>query len=146
MGPGAAESRVTCDLIKEAGYTHHLSWPVDDQPIWMRTRAGNILCVPYPMELNDIGTNVYRDHTGQEFADMIVEQFEEQVEQSAEQPLVMGVALHTFVTGQPMRLRPVRKALKHCTQHKLRDRVWYTRAADIADYCCKLPPGTIAGS
>jgi hypothetical protein len=97
------------------------------------------------MELNDIGTNVYRDHTGQEFADMIVEQFEELVEQSAEQPLVMGVALHTFVTGQPMRLRPVRKALKHCIQHKLADRVWFTRAVDIANYCYTLPPGTIVG-
>ena len=83
MGPGAAESRVTSDLIKEAGYTHNLGWPVDDQPIWMRTRAGPILSVPYPMELNDIGTNVYRDHTGSEFADMIVEQFDELVEQSA---------------------------------------------------------------
>jgi Polysaccharide deacetylase len=38
MGPGAAESRVTSDLLKEAGYTHNLGWPVDDQPIWMRTR------------------------------------------------------------------------------------------------------------
>jgi hypothetical protein len=28
------------DLIKEAGYKHSLGWPVDDQPIWMRTRAG----------------------------------------------------------------------------------------------------------
>src|SRR3954463_12271233 len=27
MGPGAAESRVTSDLIKEAGYTHNLGWP-----------------------------------------------------------------------------------------------------------------------
>jgi hypothetical protein len=98
------------------------------------------------MELNDIGINVHRDHTGQEFADMIVEQFEEMVEQSAEQPLVMAVSLHTFVTGQPMRLRPVRKALKHCVQHKLNDRVWYTRAVDIANYCYTLPPGTIVGS
>ena len=49
---------------------------------------------------------------------MIVEQFEEQVEQSANQSLVMAVSLHTFITGQPMRLRPVRKALKHCAQHK----------------------------
>ena len=145
MGPGAAESRVTCDLIKEAGYTHNLGWPVDDQPIWMRTRAGPILSVPYPMELNDIGVNVHRDHTGQEFADMIVQQFDEMVEQSAEQPLVMSVSLHTFITGQPFRLRPVRLALQHCIEHKLKDRVWYTRAVDIADYCFTLPPGTIVG-
>jgi hypothetical protein len=98
------------------------------------------------MELNDIGTNVYRDHTGSEFADMIVEQFDELVEQSAEQPLVMSVSLHTFITGQPFRLRPVRRALKHCIEHKFRDRVWYTRAVDIANYCFTLPPGTIVGS
>jgi hypothetical protein len=93
-----------------------------------------------------MGTNVYRDHTGQEFADMIVEQFDEMVEQSAEQPLVMAVSLHTFITGQPFRLRPVRRALKHCVEHKLKDRVWYTRAVDIANYCFTLPPGTIIGS
>jgi allantoinase len=146
MGPGAAESRVTVDLIKEAGYTHNLGWPVDDQPIWMRTRSGPILSVPYPMELNDMGTNVMRDHTGREFADMIVDQFDELVEQSAEQPLVMSVALHTFIGGQPFRLRPLRQALKHCVEHKFKDRVWYTRAVDIAEYCFTLPPGTLVGA
>lgn len=146
MGPGAAESRVTSDLIKEAGYTHNLGWPVDDQPIWLRTRSGPLLSVPYPMELNDMGTNVMRDHTGQEFADMVVEQFDEMVEQCAEQPLVMAVALHTFVCGQPFRLRPLRKALQHCVGHKLSDRVWWTRAVDIANHCIALPPGVIAGS
>jgi peptidoglycan/xylan/chitin deacetylase (PgdA/CDA1 family) len=146
MGPGAAESRVTSDLIKEAGYTHNLGWPVDDQPIWMRTRSGPILSVPYPMELNDMGTNVLRDHTGQDFADMIVDQFDELLEQSSEQPLVMSVALHTFACGQPFRIRPLRKALKHCAEHKQRDRVWYTRAVDIANYCFTLPPGLIVGS
>jgi peptidoglycan/xylan/chitin deacetylase (PgdA/CDA1 family) len=146
MGPGAAESRVTSDLIKEAGYTHNLGWPVDDQPLWMRTRAGPLLSVPYPMELNDMGTNVLRDHNGREFADMIVDQFDEMVEQSREQPLVMAVALHTFVCGQPFRLRPLRKALQHCTSHKDKDRVWFTRAVDIANHCFTLPPGVIPGS
>jgi peptidoglycan/xylan/chitin deacetylase (PgdA/CDA1 family) len=31
MGPGANESNVTPDLLKEAGYTHLLDWPFDDQ-------------------------------------------------------------------------------------------------------------------
>ncbi len=146
MGPGAAESRVTSDLIKEAGYTHNLGWPVDDQPIWIKTRSGPLLSVPYPMELNDMGTNVMRDHTGQEFADMVAAQFDEMVEQCAEQPLVMSVALHTFICGQPFRLRPLRRALQHCVNHKLSDRVWWTRAVDIANHCIALPPGVIAGS
>jgi peptidoglycan/xylan/chitin deacetylase (PgdA/CDA1 family) len=138
MGPAAAESRVTPDLLAEAGYNHTLGWPVDDQPIWMSTRSGPILSVPYPMELNDMGTNVLRDHTGEEFGRMIVDQFDEMVEQSTQQPLVMSVALHPFICGQPFRLRALRRALKHCVEHG-GDRVWFTRADAIADYCFALP-------
>jgi allantoinase len=145
MGPGAAETGATPDLLKEAGYTHNLDWPVDDQPIWMRTRAGPLLSVPYPFELNDMGATINRDHTGREFADMIVDQFEEMLEQSDEQPLVMAVSLHGFIVGQPFRLRPLRLALKHCVEHKRKERVWFTRALDIANYCMTLPPGTIPG-
>lgn len=147
MGPGAIESRVTPDLLKEAGYTHLLDWPVDDQPIWMRTRSGPILSVPYPMELNDAGTLMVRDHTGRQFADMIVDQYEEMLEQCVRQPLVFALSLHGFIVGQPMRLRPLKKALRHCVEHKLtKERVWFTRAGEIADYCFKLPKGTIPGS
>lgn len=145
MGPSAAETRVTPDLIKEAGYTHNLGWPVDDQPIWMQTRAGPILSVPYPMELNDMGVNVNRDQSGREFADMVVDQFDELVEQAERRPLVMCVALHPFVCGQPFRLRALRQALRHCTGHKLKDRVWFTRAGDIAGHCFSLPPGIVPG-
>lgn len=146
MGPGALESNVTPDLLKEAGYTHLLDWPVDDQPIWMRTRSGPILSVPYPMELNDAGTLVMRDHTGREFADMLVDQFEELLEQSDHQPLVCGLSLHGFIVGQPFRLRPLRQAIRHIAEHKRKDRVWYTRAGEIAQYCHSLPPGLIPGS
>src|SRR5262249_53658633 len=145
-GPGALESGGTPDLLKEAGYTHLLDWPVDDQPIWMKTRGGPLLSVPYPLELNDAGTLVWRDHTGREFADMIVDQFEELLEQSERQPLVFALALHGFIVGQPFRLRPLRKAIKHCAEHKGRSRVWYTRAGEIAKYCFSLPAGVIPGS
>jgi len=139
MGPAAAETRATPDLLVEAGYTYSLGWPVDDQPMWMRTRSGPLLSVPYPMELNDIGFNIHRDHTGREFGDMIVDQFEEMVEQSEQQSLVMSVALHPFICGQPFRLRPLRQALKHCLNHKNRDTVWFTGAGKIAQHCLALP-------
>ena len=45
-----AESSVTPDLLKEAGYTQTLDWPMDDQPLWVRARSGPILSVPSPME------------------------------------------------------------------------------------------------
>jgi hypothetical protein len=91
------------------------------------------------MELNDIGFNIHRDHTGREFGDMIVDQFEEMIEQSEQQTLVMSIALHPFICGQPFRLRPLRQALKHCLQHKHRELVWFTRAGRIAEHCLGLP-------
>jgi allantoinase len=145
MGPGALESSITPDLLKEAGYTHLLDWPLDDQPVWMKTRAGPLLSVPYPMELNDAGTLVHRDHTGRQFADMIVDQFEELLEQSERQPLVFALSLHGFIVGQPFRLRPLRQAIRHCVGHTHKDRIWFTRAGDIAKYCVSLPPGLIPG-
>jgi allantoinase len=146
MGPGAVESNVTPDLLKECGYTYLLDWPFDDQPIWMRTRSGPLLSVPYPLELNDAGTLVMRDHSGREFADMIVDQFEELLERSEKQPLVFALSLHGFIVGQPFRLRPLRMAIKHCVEHKLKDQVWFTRAGDIAQYCFSMKPGVIPGS
>jgi len=146
MGPAASESNVTPDLLKEAGYTHLLDWPVDDQPIWMKTRSGPLLSVPYPMELNDAGTLALRDHTGRQFADMIVDQFDEMLEQSEKQPIVFALSLHGFIVGQPFRLRPLRQAIKHCAQHKLKDKIWFTRAGEIAKYCYSMKPGLIPGS
>ena len=146
MGPGANESNVTPDLLKEAGYTYLLDWPVDDQPIWMQTRSGPLLSVPYPMELNDAGTLAWRDHTGREFADMIVDQFEELLEQSERQPLVFSLSLHGFIVGQPFRLRPLRQAIRHCVQHKAaQEAVWFTRAFDIAQHCFALEPAIVPG-
>ena len=57
----------------------------------------------------------------------------------------MAVSLHGFIVGQPFRLRPLRQALPHCVEHKLKDRVWYTRARDIARHCLAMPPGIIPG-
>jgi hypothetical protein len=44
---------------------------------------------------------------------MIVDQCDEMLEHGGGQPLVLGVALHAHVSGQPFRLRPLRQALRH---------------------------------
>jgi hypothetical protein len=123
-----------------------MDWPHDDQPIWMRTRAGPLLSVPYPAELNDSPQVIHRQHSGREFCDMLVDQFEEMVEQSAKHPLVCNISIHPYVFGYPFRLRPLRKALQHCFSSKFMDRVWKCRPGDIADYCHTLKPGIIPGS
>ena len=146
LGPGSVETAVTPDLLKEAGYRYCLDWPCDDQPIWLNTRGGRLLSVPYPFELNDIGQLVFRHHTGREFADMIVDQFDAMVRQCVDRPLVFSVSLHSFIAGQPFRVTALRQAFEHIRKHELADRVWFTHSDAIADCCygpepAKLPAG-----
>lgn len=143
MGPAAHESTVTIDLLKEAGYKYVLDWPADDQPFWLETRAGRILSVPYPAELNDSAVLVHRDGTANDFADMIVAGFDEMSRQCEAEPLVLTISLHPFMMGQPFRLPALRKALSHCVSHEMADRVWWTTPGAISDFCYSLPEGTI---
>lgn len=141
LGPWISESAVTPDLLQEAGYSFLLDWCMDDQPVWMRTRRGRILAVPYPQELNDIPAIVGRKMGGDAFADMIVDQFDEMLEQSHDMPLVMGIALHPYIVGQPHRLRHLRRALRHIAAQ--RETIFMTRAGAIAAHAAELPEGVV---
>jgi len=57
-------------------------------------------------------------------------QFDEMHEQSREAPLVMGIAPHSMIVGQPIRLRQLRRAFAHLARH--REAVWITMAGEIA--------------
>jgi allantoinase len=131
LGPWIAETERTPDLLQEAGFRYLLDWCMDDQPVWMKTRKGRILSVPYPQELNDSNAIAGRRHTATDFADMIVAQYREMLRQSEHQPLVLAIALHAHVAGQPFRIDALRKALAHICQPD--DRVWLTTSDAIAE-------------
>jgi peptidoglycan/xylan/chitin deacetylase (PgdA/CDA1 family) len=135
LGPWISETELTPDLLAEAGFGYVLDWCMDDQPVWLRTRGRPILAVPYPQELNDANAVVLRRVSGADFADMIVDAFDELLQHGGPQPLVLGIALHAHVSGQPFRLRHLRRALRHIVEH--RDRVWITDTDSIAAAWCK---------
>lgn len=146
MGPWRSESVHTSDLLKEAGYSFSMDWPCDDQPIWLKTRSGPLLAVPYPVEINDNPAMVAKAHTAVEFTQMIEDNFEQMLEDSKRSPLVFPISVHTFVVGQPFRIRRLRKAFELISNHPQRDTVWFTTAGEIARHAIELPPGLIAGS
>jgi len=146
MTPLMMPSKVTLDLLKEAGYRYALDWPCDDQPYWMRTRSGPLLNIPYPLETNDFTPVLQLHHDPLQFVGTVVRQFDEMVEQSERQPLVFSIALHAMIFGQPHRLRALRDGLRRILQHPKFDRVWLTRPGDIASHCESLAPGIVPGS
>jgi peptidoglycan/xylan/chitin deacetylase (PgdA/CDA1 family) len=138
LGPWISETYATPDLLKEAGYQYLLDWCCDDQPVWLRTKSGPLLSVPYPQELNDSSSVIGRYVSGPDFAEMIIDQFEEMMMQSVDEPLVLGIALHAHISGQPFRLRALRKALAHISDRSRGQ--WLTRAGSIADHFARVVP------
>ena len=168
-----------CDCVmQEQGYQYTLDWCHDDQPTWMKTRSeSRILSIPYSQEINDIPSVIARHDTGAGFADMIIDQFDEMVEQTwstkrvekpgargfeegpVGPPLVLGIALHPYIVGQPFRLRHLKRALKHIAEtHKKfipyaygdpwggypcegrQHKVWITTPGQIAEHVMGLNP------
>lgn len=127
------------------------------------------MSIPYSQEINDIPSIVARHDSAKEFADMIIDQFDEMLEQTSERsqtspPLVLGIALHPYIVGQPFRLRHLRRALKHIAEARTRHKehryvqelhgsptvgreyeVWVTTAGAIADHVLTFQKETIAG-
>ena len=134
--PWLAHTANTVDLLHRTGYRYVLDLGLDDRPVWLATPTGRLLHIPYALELNDSSTAIGRLATGRDFATMIVDQFEEMLA-SADQPLVMSVVLHSFITGQPFRLRAVAEALAHIAAQ--RDRVWLTTPGAICSAVAERP-------
>jgi len=138
LSPWISETGHTPDLLKATGYQYVLDWCCDDQPFWLRTAAGPLLAIPYPQEINDSSAVVGRFASAADFANMIVDNFAEISRQSGRQSLVMGIALHAHISGQPFRLRHLRRALQHLTRK--RRGYWLTRAGSIAEHAGKVLP------
>lgn len=138
LGPYLAQTPVTLDLLKEAGFKYVLDWPADDQPFWMRTRAGPLLSVPYSIELNDSPSMVFRQESAMSFERMMIDQFDEMLLQSQKYPLVYTIVLHPFVIGMPFRLRALRRAFSHIAGH--RSDIWAATPGRIAEHFAKVRP------
>jgi len=135
--PWIAETDRTPDLLQEAGYGYVLDFCMDDQPVWLTTREGRLLSVPYSQEINDSSAIIGRQTSAEEFSRMIIDQFDELYGARDEQPVVMSVVMHSFISGQPFRLRALRRAIEHIL--KSRDSLWITQPGHIANFVKSLP-------
>ncbi|MGZ3338886.1 MAG: polysaccharide deacetylase family protein [Reyranella sp.] len=143
LAPYVCQTQHTPELLKQAGYRYMMDWPLDDQPIWFRTADGPLLSIPYAHDLNDSLEVVTRRTSSQVLCENLIDQFDEMLAESARRPLVMGVVLHSFILGQPHRLRRFRAVVEHILKH--RDRVWITRPGDICGFIESLPEGIVPG-
>ena len=142
--PWLTHTANTVDLLKACGYEYLLDLRADDQPVWLETTGGPLLSIPYALELNDSSSAIGRQVGAADFADMIIDEFDELLLASQEQPLVMSVVLHSFISGASFRLRQITRALAHIAERA--DKVWFTQPREIHDaYAAMYPPPQAPG-
>jgi hypothetical protein len=81
---------------------------------------------------------VARQMDAQDFCQMIIDNFDEMLLQARQQPLVMGIALHPYLMGQPYRLRHLRRALEHLCRVRNHGEVWFTTPGAICRHVQSL--------
>ncbi|HUZ71812.1 MAG TPA: polysaccharide deacetylase family protein [Stellaceae bacterium] len=131
LGPALSESVRTLDLLAECGIEYVGDWVNDEQPYPMRVASGTMLSLPYSIELNDITNFLERKRTGEEFARVLCDQFDQLYEDGAVTGRVMAIPLHPFLIGHAHRARHFARALAHITARR---EVWVTTGAEIADW------------
>jgi peptidoglycan/xylan/chitin deacetylase (PgdA/CDA1 family) len=138
LGPWLAETARTPELIREAGYRYIMDWCADDQPFLLRTDAGPLLALPYSQEVNDSVVIMGRQAPAAEFADMVIDQVDQMIADARDGvPLVLGIALHTGIVGQPFRRKHLARALHHIRRRA--GEIWIARGGDIADFVLADP-------
>ena len=104
LAPGLTETLDTPDFLAEAGIRYSADWVIDDEPCTLKTRYGDLVSVPYTVELNDISMMMVSRHQAGEFEQRCMDYFDCVYAESAERPKVMAIAVHPYISGVPHRI------------------------------------------
>ncbi len=104
MGPGLAETFDTPDILAEEGIEYVCDWCNDDQPYPMKVKSGQLVSVPYTLELNDIPIHLVQHHRSPELFERAKDQFDTLYQEGAESARVMAISTHPYITGVPHRI------------------------------------------
>lgn len=134
LGPALTETLHTPEILAELGLSYVSDWCADDQPFPLNVKAGPMISVPYSIEVNDIPLFVGKGFSGEEYYQIVVDQFDQLYEEGATSGRVMCLALHPFIISQPFRHKYLVKALEYICSH---DGVWKTTGDEIAHWYLK---------
>lgn len=131
LSPGLRESDDTPDILMRKGVDHVYDWVVDDLPSWIETRHGDLMAMPYNLEINDSIVYAIEKHATGEMLNRLrhtLRLFEREVE---ENPRVLAIGLHPHLIGVPHRLQELEDMIDLL---QASDDVLFTTGSPIADW------------
>jgi allantoinase len=130
LGAGLSETYNTLDILAEEGVIYCGDWNNDDQPYPMKVKSGKMFAIPYCAEINDIPLYMRKGYTGEQYLRSVIDQFNTLYADSRKQPRVMGIPLHPMISGQPLRIKYLARAIAHMKEYQ---GVWFATGSEIVD-------------
>lgn len=101
LGCGLGETFDTPDILKAEGVEFLHDWAVDDLPVWMRTKHGPLLALPYTFDLNDVPMYLVQGSTGDEIFKRVEATLATYDEELPDQCRVLTISIHPHIVGAP---------------------------------------------
>lgn len=106
MSPGWSETFDTLDHLRAAGIEYVCQWVIDDIPTPLKTKFGDMISVPYGLDLNDSVIYAIEKHSTPEMKlriEQAIRTFEREIRESG-QPRVLTIPLHPHLSGVAHRI------------------------------------------
>jgi peptidoglycan/xylan/chitin deacetylase (PgdA/CDA1 family) len=137
--PGLTETDETLDLLAEAGIEYVADWVMDEQPLPLETAHGEIVSVPYTVEINDVVISAVQQQRSDEIFQRGRDQFDRLYIDGKSAPRVMAISIHPYLTGVPHRIKYLEMLYDHILGH---DGVVMWTGAEILDWYRTQVPAT----
>lgn len=111
LGPGLKESELTLGILKSEGIEYVCDWALDDLPFWIDTAAGQMVGVPYTLELNDSVIYAVEHHSSAEFYLRFQNTLRVLARELHQGARVLTLALHPHLIGVPHRITYLEQTL-----------------------------------
>ena len=131
LSPARSESMNTLDLLAERGVEYVSDWYNDDMPYPLTTANGIIHSMPMSHELDDQTIQLQYQQSEVSFADQVEDAMAAvHRESSAADGRIVSLVIHPWMSGQPHRIRALRRALSSLIEH---EGVWTAPGSRILD-------------
>lgn len=137
--PGLTETDETLDLLAEAGIEYVADWVMDEQPLPLKTAHGEIVSVPYTVEINDVVISAVQQHRSDEIFQRGRDQFDRLYIDGKSAPRVMAISIHPYLTGVPHRIKYLEMLYDHILGY---EGVVMWTGAEILDWYRTQVPAT----
>jgi len=136
--PGLTETDETLDLLAEAGIEYVADWVMDEQPLPLKTAHGEIVSVPYTVEINDGVIGAVQQQPSDESFRRGRDQFDRLYLDGKTAPRVMAISIHPYLTGVPHRIKYLEMLYDYILGHE--GVVMWTGAEILDWYRTQVPP------